>query len=58
MRLHPATRAYVARRTTEGKTSREAQRCLKRAIARRIFKLLERSERLADADRQKVPRAA
>jgi transposase len=30
MRHDPATRAYVARRTTEGKTSTEIMRCLKR----------------------------
>jgi transposase len=53
MRLDPATRAYVARRTTEGKTSRDTQRCLKRAIARQLFKLLERSEQPADAGDQK-----
>jgi hypothetical protein len=29
----PATRAYVARHTTEGKTSREIQRCLARDVA-------------------------
>lgn len=41
--LHDAeTRAYVARRTAEGKSSREIQRCLKRHLARRLFKLLER----------------
>jgi len=58
MRLDPATRAYVARRTTEGKTSRDARRCPKRAIARQLFKLLERSEQPADADRRTIPQAA
>lgn len=43
MRLDPATKAYVARRITEGKTSRDAQRCLKRVICRQIFKALERA---------------
>jgi len=38
---HPETKAYAARRLTEGKTSREIRRCLKRHIARRIYKLLE-----------------
>ncbi|MGW7614227.1 IS110 family transposase [Streptomyces sp. NPDC054766] len=42
MRLDPATKTYVARRAAEGKTSRDAQRCLKRTICRQIFKLLER----------------
>ncbi|MFE2277685.1 transposase [Streptomyces sp. NPDC059454] len=45
MRLDPATKAYVARRVAEGKTSRDAQRCLKRAICRQLFKILERSDR-------------
>lgn len=38
---HPATRAYIDRRVTEGKTTREAQRCIKRYLARRIWRLLE-----------------
>ncbi|HUU61824.1 MAG TPA: IS110 family transposase, partial [Acidimicrobiia bacterium] len=38
---HPETRAYAARRLAEGKTSRETRRCLKRHIARRIYKPLE-----------------
>jgi transposase len=38
---HAPTRAYAARRTTEGKTPREVKRCLKRAIAREVYRLLE-----------------
>jgi transposase len=41
IRYHQPTRAYVDRRTTEGKTSREIKRCLKRYIARDLFRLLE-----------------
>jgi transposase len=37
MRSCPRTRAYVARRTAEGKTTREIRRCLKRYIARRAL---------------------
>jgi transposase len=37
----PATRAYAARRAAEGKTPREIKRCLKRYVARRLFRLLE-----------------
>ena len=37
MRSCPRTRAYVARRTAEGKTPREIRRCLKRYIARELF---------------------
>jgi transposase len=33
----PTTRAYVARRLAEGKTKREAVRCLKRYLARRMY---------------------
>ena len=39
-RCHPETRDYVARKTAEGKTHREAIRCLKRHLARRIWHLL------------------
>lgn len=39
---HQPTRDYVARRTTEGKTGREIRRCLKRYIARDLYRLLER----------------
>jgi transposase len=39
----PATRAYAARRLAEGKTPREIKRCLKRYLARRLFRLLEAS---------------
>ncbi|WP_329296240.1 hypothetical protein [Streptomyces sp. NBC_01455] len=40
MRLDPTTNPYVARRITEGKTSRDAQRYLKRVICRQIYKIL------------------
>ncbi|QAY63510.1 IS110 family transposase [Xylanimonas allomyrinae] len=36
----PATRAYVARRTAEGSTTREIRRCLKRYLARHIYRYL------------------
>jgi transposase len=35
------TRAYVDRRRTEGKTDREIKRCLKRYIARELYRRLE-----------------
>jgi transposase len=41
VRYHAPTRDYVARRTTEGKTSREIKRCLSRYIARELYRLLE-----------------
>jgi transposase len=40
-RVDPATRAYLQRKQAEGKTRREALRCLKRHLARRIWKLLQ-----------------
>jgi transposase len=38
MSTDPRTRAYVARRTHEGKSKREIMRCLKRYVAREIFR--------------------
>ncbi len=40
-RCHPETRAYIARKRAEGKTNREALRCLKRHLTRRIWHLLQ-----------------
>ena len=40
-RCHPETRAYIARKRSQGKTTREAIRCLKRHLARRIWHLLQ-----------------
>jgi transposase len=40
-RLHdPATKAYIARRIAEGKTSRDAVRLLKRYLARHLYRVL------------------
>lgn len=46
-RVDPATRAYIDRRVAEGKTRREAMRCLKRHLARRIHPLLQQPTRPA-----------
>lgn len=40
MRHCPTTRAYVARRTAEGKTPRDIRRCLKRYITRQLYRTL------------------
>ncbi len=48
----PATRAYAARRAAQGKTPREIKRCLKRYIARHLFRLLE-----ANGPASPIPRA-
>ena len=47
LRDDPDTHAYAARRTSEGKSARDIRRCLKRAVARQLFKLLERYDRSA-----------
>jgi transposase len=36
----PSTRAYVERRLTEGRTKREIRRCLKRYLARHLYRTL------------------
>jgi transposase len=40
-RCDPATKAYIARRVSEGVSERGATRCVKRYLARRIWRLLE-----------------
>jgi transposase len=40
LRWDPRTRAYLARRRQEGLTKREAMRCLKRYIAREVYRKL------------------
>jgi transposase len=40
-RLDPESAAYLARKQAEGKTRREALRCLKRQLARRVWHLLQ-----------------
>jgi transposase len=42
----PATREYIARRTAEGKSRREATRLLKRYLARHLYRLLQNQEPL------------
>jgi transposase len=46
-RSHPATIAYIERRIQEGKTRREATRCLKRYLARSLYRLLEHGPPIA-----------
>ena len=48
MRMDPRTRAYVERRTAEGRTLREIRRCLKRYVARQIFRTLTAAHRTQD----------
>jgi transposase len=48
IRSCPRTRAYIERRTAEGKTPREIRRCLKRYIARELYRQLTRSMQSAN----------
>jgi transposase len=44
-RFHPPAREFLARKQAEGKSRMEALRCLKRHLARRVWRLLIDSER-------------
>ena len=57
MRCCPTTKDYVARRTAEGKTSREIRRFLKRYIARELYRALNTSTTLT-AQTSATPAAA
>jgi len=46
VRLHDETRAYYQRLLDRGKSKREALRCVKRALARRLYHLLIANPRL------------
>lgn len=47
MRYDPRTRAYVERRTEEGLAKKDIMRCLKRYIAREVYKILTVPKRSA-----------
>jgi transposase len=49
MRVDERTRRYVTRRTLEGKSKKEIMRCLKRYVAREVYRLLV--PRVVSADR-------
>jgi transposase len=56
---HEPTRRYVARRTAEGTSQREIRRCLTRAAARGLYRLLERhGANIAAQSPQEVTAAA
>jgi hypothetical protein len=42
-RYHQATKTYTTRRIAEGRSEREIRRCLKRTVARGLFRLLTRT---------------
>ena len=43
MRFDPRTRAYVERRTKEGMSKKDIMRCLKRFVAREVYRTLTNS---------------
>jgi hypothetical protein len=46
--LHdPATRDYIARRVAEGKSRRDADRLLKRYLARHLYRVLNQEPLMA-----------
>jgi transposase len=47
MRSDPRTQAYIERRLAEGKTLREARRCIKRYLARHLYRALRNQPGLA-----------
>ncbi|WP_237080941.1 hypothetical protein [Mycobacteroides abscessus] len=62
MYRHQPTRDYITRRVAEGKTKKEAMRCLKRYIVREIFHALQQHpenqvphRRTSEIDRKRGP---
>ncbi|MEI2710566.1 MAG: IS110 family transposase [Chitinophagaceae bacterium] len=55
---HPATMAYLARRTADGKPKRAAMRCLKRYLAREIYQTLLHPEPVITGDELRQKRQA
>ena len=49
LRWDPATRAYVERRTQDGKTKKDIIRCLKRYIAREVYTAIQTDLTARDA---------
>ncbi len=49
MRMDPDTRAYVERRLAQGHTKKEIRRCLKRYLARQIYRTLTAASRADEA---------
>jgi transposase len=53
MRIDQRTRRYAARRASEGKSKREIIRCLKRYVAREVYRVLTTSVDFADSPRKR-----
>ena len=58
MRYDSRTRAYVARRRREGKSTKEIMRCLKRYVAREIYDQLRHPRPAPDAGTLRTTRTA
>jgi transposase len=56
LRSHAETQAYAARRRMEGKSAREIRRCLKRTLARKIFRIVEAHARIEQSTDLTSPR--
>ena len=54
-RCHPPARDYLARKLAEGKTRKEALRCLKRHLATTLWKLLQPDPENTRSRRRKTP---
>jgi hypothetical protein len=54
-RVHAPARDYLAHRLAEGKTWREALRCLKRHLVRAVFKLLKEISLSSRPDQLVIP---
>src|SRR4051795_1571027 len=50
LRCHPETQAYIARKRAEGQSTKEAIRCLKRHLTRRLWHLLVKATPHPDQD--------
>jgi len=48
MQHHEPTKAYVTRRTTEGKSKRDIIRCLKRYVIREVYQLIKVNPRTGE----------
>jgi transposase len=53
MRIDQRTRRYAARRASEGKSKKEIIRCLKRYVAREVYRVLTTSVDFADSPRNR-----
>ena len=49
-RCCPTTRAYITRRRAEGKTDKEIRRCLKRYVARQLYRALTRAMNINNSE--------